>query len=451
MRDAARERRNPLPDAALAGKVYTWMPSDPLAPAATPVEPLTIRPNLPAWKRPFQALEFDDFRHLWISTLPGTTAMQMGITARGYLAYDISGSAVSVGVVSLSTAIPMLIFGLFGGVAADRFRKRNVLLFTQSLQCTAAAISAILVLTGIVQIWHLALVAIMTGIGMAFNMPARQSYVAQLVPRDRVVNAIALQMSGMNFARIVGPAIAGGLIVIPFIGVGGTFAIISMLFFSVFVNLLRIKNPGEPEQQVRVSPLRSIADGLSYVRRSPVVVTLLALAFIPMFLGNPYQQLMPVFAEDVFNVGAAGLGILLATSGVGSLIGSLTVASMSITSRRGLLQMILGLAFGGALAMFAFSPTYIVALVAILIVGFASAGYQALNNTLVMHTAEPAYRGRVMSLFHLTNGAAPLAILPVGYLIDSFGAPPVIGIGGVILFFLIFSVATFHPAYKRIA
>lgn len=419
-------------------------------PAPPTTEPRPPRKRVPAWKRPFQVLEFDDFRYLWISSLPGTMAMQAGITARGYLAYDISGSAASVGVVSMATALPMLVFALFGGVAADRFRKRNILIITQSLQLTAALFTALLVLTGIIEIWQLAVVSVLTGTGMAFNMPARQSFVAQVVPRDRITNAVALQMSGMNFSRVIGPALAGGLIVIPFIGVGGTFLILAAMFLTVIISLIRIKNPGEPAPQDRVSPLRSIADGLSYVRHSPVMVTLLMLAFIPMFLGNPYQQLMPVFAQDVFNVSAAGLGILLAMSGVGSLIGSLLIASTSGIARRGLLQMALGMTFGGALAAFAFSPTYIVGLVFIFVVGFAQAGYQALNNTLVISTADPAYRGRVMSLFHITNAAAPLAILPIGILIDMYSAPPIIGIGGILLLLLVFLVATFHPAYKRI-
>jgi MFS family permease len=378
------------------------------------------------------------------------TGMQMGITARGFLAYDISGSAVSVGVVSLAVAIPMLVFGLFGGVAADRFKKRNILLFTQGLQFVSSAIIAVLVLAGVVEIWQLSLVALLTGTGMAFNMPARQSYVAQLVPNERIGNAVALHMAGMNFSRIVGPAIAGGLIALPFIDVGGTFIIIALLFLSVFINLLRIRNPGIPEEQARVSPLRAIADGLGYVRRSPVVVTLLTLAVIPMFLGNPYQQLMPVIAKDVFGAGPAGLGILMAASGVGALIGSLAIASLTGVVRRGFLQMALGMTFGGALAVFAFSPSYEIGLLAMLVVGATSASYQSLNNTMAMQTADPAYRGRVMSLFHLTNGAAPLAILPVGYLTDAFGAPIVIGLGGLILLALVFAVGALHPAYKSI-
>lgn len=417
------------------------------------VEPLaspTVAESVAPWKRPFQVLEFTDFRHLWLSGLPGIAAMQMGVTARGYLAYDISGSAVAVGVVSLAIAIPMLVLGLFGGVAADRFVKRNVLLFTQGLQLIAAVINAILVLTIGIEIWQLALVSILTGTGMAFNMPARQSYIAQIVPRERVMSAIALHMAAINLGRIVGPALAGVLIAIPFIGIGGTFIIIAVLFLTVFVNLLRIHNPGPPEAQARMSPLRAIGDGLNYARRTPVVVILLSLAFIPMFLGNPYQHLMPVFAKDVFGVGSVGLGVLMAASGVGALIGSLAIAALSGMERRGVLQMTLGMIFGGALAIFALSPNFIVALIFILLVGAASAGYQALNNTLVAHTADPAYRGRVMSLFHLTNGVGPLAILPIGFLTDAFGAPVVIATGGVMLLLLIFSVGTFHPAYKRL-
>ena len=417
------------------------------------VEPLaspTVAEAVAPWRRPFQVLELNDFRHLWLSGLPGIAAMQMGVTARGYLAYDISGSAVAVGLVSLAIAVPMLVLGLFGGVAADRFVKRNVLLFTQGLQLIAAVINAVLVLTVGIEIWQLALVSVLTGTGMAFNMPARQSYIAQIVPRERVMSAIALHMASINLGRIVGPALAGVLIAVPLIGIGGTFIIIALLFLVVFVNLLRISNPGPPEEQARMSPLRAIADGLNYAKRTPVVVILLSLAFIPMFLGNPYQHLMPVFAKDVFGVGSVGLGVLMAASGVGALIGSLTIASLSGMERRGVLQMTLGMIFGGSLAIFAVSSNFIVALIFILLVGASSAGYQALNNTLVAHTADPAYRGRVMSLFHLTNGVGPLAILPIGFLTDAFGAPVVIATGGVMLLLLIFSVGTFHPAYKRL-
>ncbi len=417
------------------------------------VEPLassTVAEAVAPWRRPFQVLELNDFRHLWLSGLPGIAAMQMGVTARGYLAYDISGSAVAVGLVSLAIAVPMLVLGLFGGVAADRFVKRNVLLFTQGLQLIAAVINAVLVLTVGIEIWQLALVSVLTGTGMAFNMPARQSYIAQIVPRERVMSAIALHMASINLGRIVGPALAGVLIAVPLIGIGGTFIIIALLFLVVFVNLLRISNPGPPEEQARMSPLRAIADGLNYAKRTPVVVILLSLAFIPMFLGNPYQHLMPVFAKDVFGVGSVGLGVLMAASGVGALIGSLTIASLSGMERRGVLQKTLGMIFGGSLAIFAVSSNFIVALIFILLVGASSAGYQALNNTLVAHTADPAYRGRVMSLFHLTNGVGPLAILPIGFLTDAFGAPVVIATGGVMLLLLIFSVGTFHPAYKRL-
>ncbi len=374
----------------------------------------------------------------------------MGIVARGWVAYDLSHSAAAVGFVALAQGVPMLVFGLFGGVAADRFPKRSVLFVTQAIQAAAAIAGAILLLSGVMQVWHLALVGAVSGFGIAFNMPARHSFVAQLVPRERLVNAVALNMAGTNFARIVGPAVAGGLIAVPFVGAGGVFVLISLMFTSVIIRLLRIKHRGEPEDGPRASPLRSVADGLVYVRGNAVMRTLLLLAFVPVLLGMPYQQLMPVFAEEVFRAGPAGLGILMAANGVGALLGSLGIAASTGFRRRGLLQMILGMCFGGALTVFAFSPTFIVGMVALLFVGMASAGYQSLNNTLVINGAEPAYRGRVMGLYLLTNAASPLAIVPFGFLADAFGAPLTIGVAGLALLTTVSLVGLFHPTYRYV-
>ncbi|MGH9176785.1 MAG: MFS transporter, partial [Vicinamibacterales bacterium] len=339
--------------------------------------------NAPAWKRPFLSLQEQDFRNLWVGMLPGTLAMQMGMVATGWVAYDISGSAASVGLVSLGSGIPMLTLGLFGGVVADRFPKRRTLLMTQSLIGIAAAINAVLVLTGVIQIWHLMLVAILQGVGFAFNMPSRQAFVAQLISRERLMNAVALNNAGMNFSRVIGPSIAGALIAL--IGPGEVYVLMALMYAFVVYSLTRIPQSGAPVGAARPSPISSLRDGLGYIRSNATVFTLLLLAFVPVLLGMPYQQLMPVFAEDVFNVGAGGLGLLLSVNGIGALIGSLLVASMSGGfRRRGLLQMSLGIAFGLGIAVFAFGQSYPLALVMLLIVGMVSAGFQSLNSTLVM-------------------------------------------------------------------
>lgn len=418
-----------------------------LVPDAEPVEESTRR--IPAWKRPFTALEERDFRNLWVGMLPGTLAMQMGMVTTGWVAYEISGSAASVGFVSLGSGIPMLTLGLFGGVVADRFPKRRTLLMTQSLIGFAAAICAVLVLSGVIQIWHLMLISAMQGVGFAFNMPSRQAFVAQLVSRERLMNAIALNNAGMNFSRVIGPSIAGLFIAV--IGPGEVYVAMALMYAFVVYSLTRIPQRGEPIGSHRPPPLRSLADGLGYVKSNGTVFTLLLLAFVPVLLGMPYQQLMPVFADDVFGVGASGLGLLLSFNGIGALIGSLMVAGIGNGfRRRGMLQMALGILFGIAVAVFALAQSYPVALGMLLLAGAASAGFQSLNSTLVMTNSEPAYHGRVMSVYMLTFSAMPLGVVPFGALSDIYGAPITIGLGGLLLAAVIAAVGLFHPSYRHI-
>jgi len=424
------------------------LPAEPAHP--TPAIPRRESTRVPSWKRPFLALEEEGFRHLWLGMLPGTMAMQMGMITTGYVAYDISGSAASVGIVSLGSGVPMLLLGLAGGVVADRFPKRNVLLATQTLIGIAATINAILVLTGVVEIWHLMLVAAIQGTGFAFNMPSRQAFIGQLVDRERLMNAVALNNAGMNFCRVIGPSIAGALIAVPFIGAGGVYAIMAGMYAYVVLSLLRINDRGRPLGSVRPPPLDSLREGLRYIRGNGVVFTLLALAFVPVLLGMPYQQLMPVFAEDVFGVGPGALGLLLTFNGIGALAGSLTIAGLTAFPRKGLLQMILGIAFGLSLAVFAFSRSFHIGLATLIVIGFVSSGYQSLNSTLVMNNSDPEYHGRVMSVYMLTFSAMPLAVVPYGALSDAFTAPVAIGIGALLLAAIVTVVGIVHPSYRHI-
>jgi len=434
------------PDTATdAANSTSVAPSHPASASAARVEA-----RAPSWKKPFLALDQEGFRTLWLGMLPGTMAMQMGMITTGYVAYDLSGSAAAVGLVSLGSGIPMLAFGLAGGVVADRFPKRNVLLMTQTLVGIAAALNAILVLTGVVKIWHLMAVASIQGIGFAFNMPARQAFVGQLVSRDRLMNAVALNNAGMNFCRVLGPSMAGALIAVPFIGAGGVYAIMTGMYAYVVLSLFRIKDQGRPMGSVRPPPLESLREGLRYIRNNSVVSTLLALAFVPVLLGMPYQQLMPVFAEEVFKVGPRGLGLLLTFNGLGALAGSLTIAALTAFPRKGLLQMMLGIAFGLSLAVFAFSRSFHIGLVTLVVIGFVSSGYQSLNSTLVMNNSDSEYHGRVMSVYMLTFSAMPLAVVPYGALADAFTAPVAIGFGAVLLAAVIAVVGVVHPSYRHI-
>lgn len=439
---------NPADDDNLSPQRTAHNAPTPLAPTPTISRDVDHR-NVPAWKRPFTSLDEPAFRNLWVGMLPGTLAMQMGMVTTGWVAYDVSGSAASVGLVSLGSGVPMLTLGLFGGVVADRFPKRRTLLMTQTLIGIAASISAVLVLTGVVQIWHLMLISALQGVGFAFNMPSRQAFVAQLVSRENLMNAVALNNAGMNFARVIGPTFAG--LFIATIGPGEVYVLMAAMYAFVVFSLTRIPQSGNPIGSTRPPALKSLGDGLGYVRSNAVVFTLLVLAFAPVLLGMPYQQLMPVFAEDVFDVGASGLGLLLSFNGIGALIGSLTIAGIGNEfRRRGLLQMIMGISFGASIAVFALAQSYTVALVMLLLAGATSAGFQSLNSTLVMTNTEPAYHGRVMSVYMLTFSAMPLGVVPFGALSDVYGAPITIGIGGILLTIVIALVGLLHPSYRHI-
>lgn len=382
--------------------------------------------------------------------LPGTLAMQMGIITNGYLAYDLTGSAAAVGFVTLGFGIPMLLLSLVGGVVADRFSKRSVLLTTQTTVGLAAVIMAALVLTGVIQIWHMTLVALMMGTAFAFNMPARQAFVAELVGRARVSNAVALNSTGMNASRVIGPALAGALIGISFIGIGGVYVIMALMYVYVIVSLARIPDRGVAANARRSSGLRSLVDGLHYIRGNPVIFALLLLGFAPIVLGMPYQALMPVFAEDVFHVGPGGLGLLMTFNGIGALAGSLAIASLGGFRRRGLLQIALGLAFGLGLAVFSFGQSYHLALAILPLVGGVSSAYLAQNMSLVMDKSEPAYHGRVMSIHMMTFSLMPLAITPFGAVVDLFGAPLTVGIAGLLLALVVGVYGTLHPSYRHL-
>jgi MFS family permease len=407
--------------------------------------------SLAWWQRTFESLKERNFRLLWLGMLPSTLAMQMGMVANGYLAYDLTGSAAAVGFVTLGFGIPMLFLSLVGGVVADRFSKRQILLVTQSVVGSAAVILATLVLSDVIRIWHMTLVAFMMGTAFAFNMPARQSYVAELVGRERLTNAVALNNTGMNMARVVGPSIAGALIGIAFIGIGGVYILMALMYVIVITSIYRLPDRGVQPTTGKRRGLDSLVDGLKYIRHSPVLSALMLLAFAPTLLGMSYQALMPVFAEDVFAVGPSGLGLLMTVNGIGALVGSLGVATFGNFRRRGLLQIGLGVTFGLSIAIFAFSQSILVAFPALVVIGAASAAYMALNMSLVMEYAEPAFHGRVMSINMMTFSLMPLSVVPTGFLVDIFGAPTVIGCAGLLLMTIVAGYGLLHPSYRNVA
>jgi MFS family permease len=401
--------------------------------------------------RTFAALGVRDYRVMWLGMLAAFTAMQMQMIAQGYLAYALTGSATVLGLVGMASGLPQLLLGLLGGVVADRVPKRRLLAVTQSTTGLLALITAVLVGTGWIEVWHLFVLGAAQGTVFAFNMPARQAFIPQIVGEAHLMNAIALNNAGMNFTRIFGPALAGLLIATPLVGLAGVFFLIAACYVWVVLSTVRISVPGAPmPRSGGSSPLADLRDGVRYVGSDGTLLMLLVLSFVVTCLGMPYQTFLPVFAgEKVLNIGAAGLGLLSTAVGVGALAGSLVVATLAGMRRRALVQLIMGAGFGVSLVAFGLTRVPAVALLVLVFVGLTANFFMSLNNTMLMARAEPRYYGRVMSVYMLSWSAMPLASVPLGRSADVIGAPATVALAGAVIALVVGGIALFAPRYRR--
>jgi MFS family permease len=403
------------------------------------------------WRRTFASLSIPQFRALWISMLFSFGAMHMSFTAQGYLTYQITDSAAALGLVGLGWGLPQLVFSLIGGVAADRINKRVVVVVSQCVMFVTVLITAVLIQAGVIELWMLFLMSLVTGTVFAFYIPSRQAWIPEMVGQDKLMNAVALNSSAFTAMSIIGPGIAGVLIAIPLIDVQGTYLLMAALYAITVFMLLRIPASTTPAVTSETPhPLRAMRDGLGYVRRHPVLPVLLLMGFVPIVLGMPYRQLFPVFAEDVYGVGPVGLGLMGVAAGIGALAGALGVASLRNGSKRSMIQLVGGLGFGVSLIIFALAPSLPIALVVLVVVGVTSNGYWALNSTMVLGNSAPEYYGRVQSIYMLSWSVQGFAALPEAALADVVGVQPLMAGIGVALVIALIAIAAFVPGHKTL-
>ncbi len=399
--------------------------------------------------RVYPSLESWEFRLLWMGTLQSMVAWQMSVVASGYAALVISGSATMLGVVSSAVGLPLLLSPI-GGVAADRFSRRTILLISQTTMGLGAVALAVLSIAGLLEVWHLVALGLIQGLAFAFNAPARQAYLGQVVPMRLMRNAVALNNAATNFCRVGGPALAGILLSVPGLGISGVFVVMGVLYVCVLLTLVRLPADHPDPAERRAGGFDQLKEGMRYITSSPTLVTLLAMNLISVLFGMPYLALLPLFSERVFEVGPAGLGALTAASGLGALVGSLMVAAFSDYSRPAILKIGLGVGLGASLILVALSPMFVIALVFLAAAGFASAAYTSLNNTLIMGNTEQRMYGRVMSVYVLSFALMPVGALPMAWLAEQVGGRLAFGIAGSLTAGAILAVAIFHPSIRKI-
>ncbi len=377
----------------------------------TQVPPSPITEPSPGWRRMFTALRHRNFQLFFWGQLVSLIGTWMDKTAEGWLVYKLTGSKIQLGVIAAAGTAPMILFSFWGGSIADRFPKRSILVVTQTCAMCLAFAEAYLVWSGLVQPWQIVGLATLGGIVMAFDMPARQSFVVEMTSREDLMNAISLNSSVFNGARLIGPSLAG--VLMARVGMAPCFFLDGLSFVAVIVGLL-LMNP----RKVEVAPRHGSAfahamGGLKYVRQDGRVFRLLRLFSVVGIFGWSYAVLMPSYARDVLRVNEAGYGALMAAGGLGAMVGALVTAAVGDAMPRR--KAVFGgvWLFSGMLLLFSLTRVYALALVCLAVGSFGMMTFMATSNTLIQ-----------------TSG--PIGALVAGGLAHVAGTPVTIGTGAIV-------------------
>ncbi len=379
----------------------------------------------------FKSLAERDYAWFFGANFGFFMAIHMQFVLYGYLAFEITDSAKALSLVSAAVTIPTLAASPFAGALADRIDKRTLLAFTQAMAATASLCLAVLVFLDLVQLWHIALVAVVVGSTLAINMPTRQAIIPQLVPRQKLMNAVSLQMGVMNLTMIIAPLVAGALI--GPVGVAWVFVLSSVLFVAGTGLEIKLPRHGMRGSASTRHFLVEAREGFAHMAGNSTLRLLLLANTLVIMFSFPVQQTLPVFAKDVFNEGAAGLGLLVAMSGAGGLIGSIVAAHLDSNPWKGR-ALFGGLVLMGALyAAFALAPSFALALPLLALGASGQMFSMTMINTVVLSTVSPEMRGRTMAIMPMAIGLTPLAVFPVSVATDEVGAPTAIAVASTLM------------------
>ncbi|HVO71743.1 MAG TPA: MFS transporter, partial [Aggregatilineaceae bacterium] len=381
------------------------------------------------WATTLRALRHRNFRLFFGGQIVSLTGTWMQSVAQAWLVYRLTGSSFLLGAVGFAGQFPVFLVAPFGGIAADRANRQRLVIATQAASMILAAILAWLTLTHRVDKWHVLVLAGLLGVVNAFDIPARQSFLIDMVGKEDLMNAIALNSSMFNGARVVGPAVAG--ILVARIGEGWCFGVNAISYIAVIAGLMMMKVKC-PRRSTSDSPLADIVEGFRWVYSTRIIRTLLVLLGLVSLVGMPYTVLMPIFADKILHGGARGLGILMGATGVGALLGALTLASRTGVKGLGRLVAWSCGGFGVGLILFAFSRWFWISTVLLLPVGYSIMLQMACSNTLIQTMVPDRLRGRVMALYSMMfMGMAPFGALFGGTVADRLGAPMTVAVGGL--------------------
>ena len=357
-------------------------------------------------------------------------AVNIQMVARGYLAWEISHSAISVAFIGAGFAPPILILSIFGGVVADRLERKKILQIGQFGMFLIALAVAFSIKTNTVSIYHLFAASIAQGTIWAFLMPARQAIITQLVDKTQLTNAVALNGSGMSLTTLIAPAIGG--MIYGIFGVEFAYYLIALLAGTAIVFTTFIPNVAKlPKSGKRV--WAEMKEGISYVNTNKTIMWLIILAMTTTLLGMPFRTLLPVQIDEIFKAGPEALGLLMSMIGLGALLGALFIAGMKQTQSRGLTLLVTSFISGIAILINSMVTQYWMALLLMIVLGIGDSGRRTLNSSLLLEHTDDNYRGRVMGIYMMNFGLIPIGVIPLGFVAEFAGVQIAFACAGALL------------------
>ena len=397
--------------------------------------------------RPWASLAFRDYRLMWIASVCNAVAIQVRNVAGLYQVYEISGSAMSLGITGFLQAFPFVIFGLFAGAVADAFDRKKLIVVTVALQLIPSFLLGFLTLTGTIQVWHIFTLGFVGALVEVFNWPARSALIPRLVPQSYMMNAVTLNTIIIQTSFLLGPAVGG--VLIDQSGLVTTyFLTITILLPSAFA-ILAMRTSGAPVGERRKVNLKSIFEGIEFIWIQRIILSLFLLDFGVTLVGF-YKPILPIFAADVFKTGASGLGILYGAPSLGAIIGSVALLMFGNVKRMGVLVVVAAIVFAGSLMLLGISSSFWLAVGATLILGFTDSVSVAVRRTVVQVLAPDGMLGRASSLItafaQATNG---LGAVLAGFAAQQVGAPNALLLGSALCFLMILGICLAIPQLWR--
>jgi len=395
----------------------------------------------------FGALSSRDFRLFWSGAFASNIGSWIQSIALSWLVLQLTNSPLALGVVNFAGTAPVLALSLFGGDFADRADRRKLLIVTQAMLLVLAVILAAISFAHLVTVGYIVGITLLTGIVAAANGPAWQAFIVDLVEPKDLPTAIALNSTQFNLSRVVGPSIAGVLLAV--INAAGCFFINGLSFLAVVGALLFIRPRSTTHRRDSGSMWKRLRAGLSYTLRHPILTPLIVLTSVVTICGFPYSILMPVMAQDVLGLGANGYGAMMAATGVGAILGSLTIARYGSSLPRGRLMFATELGFSAAVIGFSQSRSFLAAIVLLMCLGFCMISYMTNANTTIQLIVPNELRGRVMSIWTLVSfGMMPIGSLVFGAIAQVWGAPLALALGGAICGLAAVAIAAFSSTLR---